>query len=420
MLQVLKQEFEAKEELVVSITPDDISEITEDKEDMLELIRIWNKGLRDLIATKAIEQLGEIIKPIRNISGSITSFLLKFLDSKGIDLYDEKENVIFKFLEEKNITVLIDDLDRGWEGKKSDIRRVSAMLNAVRDLSRENENVFFKVSLRSDAYYLYRTSDESTDKVEGSVIWLNWTNHQLLALLSKRIITFFSGYASEGELIGMNQKDFVPILSCVFEETFEGVGKWEKIPINRLLASVIRKRPRDLVKLCSFAAKEARKNRSNRIGTKEFNAVFEDYSLGRLQDTYIEYRSELPDIEKLLSNMRPTTAERNAGGAFLFTNDKLFKKVENIMQNHTFRFSNGAIADKKDLCAFMYKINFLTARKDVDNKIIRRYFEEHRYLMSHFVDFGFNWEIHPSFRWALQPGNVADIISSLPDYAKDE
>jgi hypothetical protein len=329
-------------------------------------------------------------------------------------------NTASKFLEEKSITVLIDDLDRGWEGKKSDIRRISAMLNAVRDLSRENENIFFKISLRSDVFFLYRTSDESTDKVEGSVVWLNWTNHQLLALLCKRIITFFNGDASEDELLSMSQNNFIPILNYVFEVAFYGTGKWESIPINRLLASLIRKRPRDLVKLCSFAAKEARKNKAKRIGTKEFNAVFESYSLGRLQDAYIEYRSELPDIEKLLTNMRPTTAERRNGSAFLFTNDMLLKKVENIMQNYTFKFSNGTDADKKDLCAFMYKINFLTARKDVENRVIRKYFEEHRYLMSRFTDFGFNWEIHPSYRWALQPDDVTSIISSLPNYTQDE
>ena len=67
----------------------------------------------------------------------------------------------------ERIFVFIDDLDRGWEGKKSDIRRISAMLNAVRDLSRENPDINFKISLRTDVYYLYRTNDESTDKVES-------------------------------------------------------------------------------------------------------------------------------------------------------------------------------------------------------------------------------------------------------------
>jgi len=416
MFQVLKQELEAENELTVSITPDDISNISESTEDMLELIRVWKAGLREIIASKALKQFGNVIEPLKNISDNIANFILKFLDSKGIDLYNEKEAIIFKFLENKKVTVFIDDLDRGWEGKKSDIRRISAMLNAVRDLSRENRDIYFKVSLRTDVYYLYRTSDESTDKVEGSVVWLTWTNFELLALLAKRIITYFYGSATEKELLSKSQNELAPILDHVFLHSFEGSGKWERIPTYRLLTSLIRRRPRDLVKLCSSAAKEARKNSATRIGTKEFNAVFESYSLGRLQDAYIEYRSELPDIEKLLSNMKPTREEKQDKMGFLYKNDRLFAKVANIMQNHNFTFANGKAADVKSLCCFMYKINFLIGRKDMPDKIVRKYFEEHRYLMNDFSDFGFDWEVHPAYRWALQPEDAISILASVPVY----
>jgi hypothetical protein len=84
------------------------------------------------------------------------------------------------------------------------------------------------------------------------------------------------------------------------------------------------------------------------------------------------------------------------------------------MNNHSFIFSNGNKAEVKDLCAFMYKINFIIGRKDTENKIVRKYFEEQRYLMNEFSDYGFNWEIHPAYRWALQPDNIEDIIDNVP------
>jgi len=416
MFQVLKQELESEHELTISITPDDIIGISETNDDMLELIRIWKKELKEIITTKALQELGNNISPVKNIVGGVVKVIQQYLDSKGFDLQEEKEALIFKFLECKKITVFIDDLDRGWEGKKSDIRRISAMLNAVRDLARENTDIYFKISIRTDVYFLYRTSDESTDKVEGSVVWLTWTNFELLALLCKRIITYLSGHVSEDTLLQRNQAEFAPILNHVFLNSFEGSGAWGKIPTYRLLTSLIRKRPRDLVKLCSSAAKEARKNNATHIGTKEFSAVFSLYSIGRLQDTYIEYRSELPDIEKLLSNMKPTREEKREKAGFLFSNDKLFEKVNNIMQNHNFYFSNGNKPTVKELCAFMYKINFLIGRKNVPNKIIRKYFEEHRYLINEFSDFGFDFEIHPAYRWALQPDDIYNIISSIPVY----
>lgn len=48
------------------------------------------------------------------------------------------------------------------------------------------------------------------------------------------------------------------------------------------------------------------------------------------------------------------------------------------------------------------------------NKIIgEKVFEENRYLSSSFVDFGYDWEVHPAFRWALQPESIDDIFNKL-------
>ena len=61
----------------------------------------------------------------------------------------------------------------------------------------------------------------------------------------------------------------------------------------------------------------------------------------------------------------------------------------------------------------MYKINFITARKEAGDFIQRRFFEESRYLSHKFADFGFDWEVHPAYRWALQPDNLSDVFESL-------
>ena len=183
-----------------------------------------------------------------------------------------------------------------------------------------------------------------------------------------------------------------------------------------MLTSLIRKRPRDLIKLCSLAAREARKNRRSKIGTVEFDNVFETYSQGRLQDTIIEFRSELPDIERLLTNMKPSRKQKTTIEAYKFDTSGLISKVKNIEERGNFSFSDKRKASTKDLCAFMYKINFLTARKDTKNGIVRKYFEENKFLMNAFSDFGFDWEIHPAYRWALQPEGIFDIMNSIPMY----
>jgi hypothetical protein len=68
----------------------------------------------------------------------------------------------------------------------------------------------------------------------------------------------------------------------------------------------------------------------------------------------------------------------------------------------------------KSLAEFLYKIDFITARKDKEGKeIVRYYFDQNRYLQSQFADYGFKWEIHPAYRWALEPGDADSIFRLL-------
>ena len=112
--------------------------------------------------------------------------------------------------------------------------------------------------------------------------------------------------------------------------------------------------------------------------------------------------------------MRPSKKERNSHNGYSYTTVELMSKLNKLMQTENFYFKNGKHANAKDLAHFLYKINFLTARKVLDTgEIQRKYFEENRYLSSSFVDFGYDWEIHPAFRWALQPENIDDIFNKL-------
>jgi hypothetical protein len=177
--------------------------------------------------------------------------------------------------------------------------------------------------------------------------------------------------------------------------------------------SLIRKRPRDLIKLCTLAAGRANRARASIIHTEHLESSFEEYSQSRLQDTFNEFRSELPNVEGLLLHMRPNKKERTAKAGYVYSTEELLKKIANIKEIEPFKFATGLTAGNRELAAFMYKINFLTARYETNGGIVRRYFEENRYLQNHFSDFGFDWEIHPAYRWALQPETLDSIYRSL-------
>ncbi|HWC61360.1 MAG TPA: hypothetical protein VHC44_16825 [Verrucomicrobiae bacterium] len=403
-------------DLTIFIRPDDIVSIAAQEKPILELIRDWKTGLLGLLAEKAYQAFG--VSPgnqhadIRSWGTRVLEFLTNSvkLKSAEISLNPAKKALLDHFLKRGLVFIYIDDLDRGWEGKIHDIRRISALLNAVRDLASDNDGLKFRISLRSDVFFLVRTSDESTDKIEGSVIWHSWTNHEILVLLVKRIETFKGRSFDEREGVHYGQQYLSGFLDGIFESRFNGSGLWDNAPMYRVLMSVIRKRPRDLVKLCTAAARQAAADRSQVIATNHLKAVFDDYSQGRLQDTVNEYRTELPDIQRLLLSMRPTKREKLEGDGYKLTTNALLAKIEKALQTGAFRFANGRNATRQDLAGFLYKINFLTARKELPNGLIsRRYFEENRYLAQQFADFGFDWEIHPAYRWALQPDDLSSI-----------
>ena len=418
LFHVAMEEERQAGKLSILIKPDDIVGIGDREADILKLIREWKSGISEIIARKALTSFGlpydGAREKLNRFGGKVLDYLqATFRADTYANLQETHKAVIANFLSTGKIYVYLDDLDRGWQGRPKDIMKISALLNAVRDISSENKGVLFRVSLRSDVYYLARTSDESTDKIEGSVIWHSWTNHEILVLLVKRVQQYFGTSIPEEELVQLAQPNLAAHLTNVLESEFNGRGNWERIPTYRMLMSLIRKRPRDLVKLCTLAARRARELNSEKIGTKSFEGIFEEYSQGRLQDTINEYRSELPDIERLLLGMKPSKEEKKAKLGYVYNTDKLLRKINNIQQGGVFRFANSRIADQKELAAFLYKINFLTARKENGKFIERRYFEESRYLSNKFVDFGFDWEIHPAYRWALQPDNMQEIFEQL-------
>lgn len=404
--------------LALLIKPDDIAGIGDEEQNFLKLIREWKQGIIEIISRKALTNFGLLrddwMGTLHEYGGKFIDFLQSTLRAeKYADLADTKRRVIDNFLNNGKIFVYLDDLDRGWQGSTQDVRKLSALLNAVRDLASECKGVCFRVSLRSDVYYLVRTSDESTDKIEGSVIWYSWTNHEILAMLAKRVEQFHGRARTTEELVAMNQIQLSRFLSSVMEDTFYGRGNWKNIPTYRMLMSLVRKRPRDIVKLCTLAARNTQSKGSKIIGTMNFNEVFEEYSQGRLQDTVNEYRSELPDIERLLLGMKPSGREKKAASGYVYATEALFAKIRNIQQSGNLKLHGGKIADFKDIAAFLYKINFITARKEDGEFIQRRYFEESRYLSHKFADFGFDWEVHPAYRWALQPDNLSEVFDSL-------
>lgn len=196
---------------------------------------------------------------------------------------------------------------------------------------------------------------------------------------------------------------------------FNGRGLWQEVPVSVPLMSLCRKRPRDLVKLLHGSARNAGHNGRNKITTSDLERYFELYSDERLQDLVNEFKSEMPQIKSLLLKFKPSKLQKKSSENFRYTTDQLVTKVKNIRSQLNISFSSGSIVTDSAIISFLYKIDFLIARNEVSGKAKWTYFDQKRFLSNDAIDFGYQWEVHPAYRWAIQPNDIQDVISSLPD-----
>ena len=414
---------EENAQLAIWIRPNDLVDYVSNVKitEFNQLIENWKSGLLSAIVRKTLNRVTQENESDQKekwfgaSSRTAIDFITAIAKEKLPKTSDAiKKSIAENYLKNQKIYIYIDDIDRGWTASKSSITNISALLNAIRDLAGTENKLLFRIGLRSDVYYLVRTSDESTDKIERNVIWLSWTNHDILAVIARRIETYFGTDYDQDRIVKLNQMDITKnILSKIITPSFDGLGHWSNRPMHNVLLSLTRKRPRDLVKLLHGAARQAYINDHNIISSSDLESTFVSYSSERLQDTINEFRSELPDIERLLFGMRPTKRKQRTSENFLYTTDKIILRMKEIMQQNSFFYTNKKYVSPKTLIQFLYKIDFIIARKNIESGIDRKYFDQNRFLASEFVDFGYDWEVHPAYRWALQPLSVADILAEI-------
>ncbi len=417
LFSVASSEDSEKNILSILIKPTDVDNINLTENDFISLVKSWTTGLRAIIVSKALNLFTDKVInniPVEGTGRNFLSFIVSIFKEKSEE-YKIDKRTYESFMRSQRINVYIDDMDRGWTGSGQQISSMSALINACRDISNDNPSIHFRIALRTDAYSLLRKADESTDKFEGSVVMLSWTNNEILMMLAKRVQTFFKKNINEEELMSKSQFELTKYFSRVIAPTFYGRGSWANTPIHRVLISFIRKRPRDLIKLCTLAAKQAKKRNSLQIETEDFQKIFNKYSRGRLNDTVIEYKTEFPEVLNLLLSLKPSVkAARKFTEKYLYTTEQLMAKIATHKPKEGYFFSKSENpATDKELISFLYRINFLTARRSGNDSGVRLYYEECDYLTDADVDFSFKWEVHPAFRWALEPDDEEIIWERL-------
>ncbi|HHF3232857.1 TPA: hypothetical protein ACPJ2O_004467 [Vibrio diabolicus] len=414
------------------IRPDDIIEMVDELSDDLDfskMVLLWKRGIAKLVASRIASDwmftYGEDAKSaliwaqetgyrsrdfIQRTVSLINPSLKKTIsmDGETTSISVGEHHVVKRLLEDKKIFLYFDDLDAGWEASDLQRKRLSALLLALRNMTSDIQGLKARLALRTDVYTLLRESDESTDKFENYVVNCNWNNHDILVLLVKRILTYFGESIEDEKLNSLSQHELNDYLSRVMETRFTKTKEWKNKHTHRVIMSLIRSRPRDMIKLCTFAAKAAsqRDITSEVIEDIDFESILSDYSLNRVQDIVNEFKFEITNLEAILYRLAPTKSElreKRGRSKFVYTTSELLEKIKNVMSNSNIKLSYRTQTTPIDVAHFLFKIGFITARKTISGKIERKYYDEKKQLLKsgQIGDGGYAWEVHPSYRSAI-------------------
>lgn len=396
----------SKEVVALWLTPDDLgASVYRDakgrdrepfQDNMIRAIRMWKKALWQIVANKTSEDYA---------SAERGRDLIKKLDPVQIRL-TELLRVTNPPRQHARVALYIDDLDRAWAGKTADQVAVAGLIYALRDMTRENRSLTARMSLRNDVYWDVRSADQGLDKIEANVVNVKWSLHEILVMLVKRVITWLGQQTDEHVLSRYRQEALAQTLETLFEPRMPSRGPWAGRPTHKVLLSLVRRRPRDMVKLCTFAARAALHDRRSTITGRDILQIIPEYSRGRIQDLINEFMQIVPPVDRLVYGMRPTNKELTEGSAWHYRTDKLLQKIKNVLS----QTSLGSSIDPLQASHWLYKMGFLTARYDYpDGYIERRYFDDSPHLLTPAVgDGGFSWEVHPAYREALSPRKLHD------------
>ncbi len=123
LFKVAMAEEKEKDNLTILIQPNDISSLSVETSDFLVTIRQWIDGLSEIITRKVFSSFGisdqGAIANIKNQGGMIVDLLVDtFKKIENIDLNPTRSRIRDEFLKTHKVIVYIDDLDRGWQGRR--------------------------------------------------------------------------------------------------------------------------------------------------------------------------------------------------------------------------------------------------------------------------------------------------------------
>ena len=198
---------------------------------------------------------------------------------------------LIELLDRRKVIVLVDELDKGWDGSEDAKAFVSGLFQAAVSINQHTKRLTVYISLRQELYDSIPALYDDAQKYRDIIQTIRWDEESLLKLVANRI------RYSVPELIGRSDLE---CWNSVFVETLTyRKAKSFNYVIDRTLY-----RPREVIQFCTDALEESRDSSIFPIDYSVLSQAELIYSDGRAKDIAAEYRFQYPGLQSVFGVFR--------------------------------------------------------------------------------------------------------------------
>ena len=215
-----------------------------------------------------------------------------------------------KFIERSSsdYILLIDSIDDFWDGSDLALVYLTAFMHACLEVSTQIPWARALLLIRENIFERVRERDPESSRVETSLMGLDWTDHQLLEVIERRLNRPLNPRFALGG----------PTWDAFFEAPAKAKSEIFEYCFNR---------PRDILIYVSHAIDMAQEKHHNRIQLEDVDAARRRFSDNRFKDLGDEYAENYPNIATALLRFYGLGRRYTPGGIESFIR-KLLKDRE--------------------------------------------------------------------------------------------
>lgn len=279
----------------------------------------------------------------------------------------------------RQVVVLVDRLDEGYEPDSPGVAIVDGFLNGAVDLKDHVPSIRCIIFLRDNIYRaVERKDDDFSRNLEQAVLRLHWDERNLLNFVVLRI----------REALGSKAEKSIRVWDSVTRGSLQGEAGFHQCLRLTLF------RPRDLLLLLNESFRQSSSRDLQTIDQDDINSSALSISQHRLQDVEKEYAAHIPGLGRLVQSFAHGSPSMTVAVAAEIIAKVLRDRPEDPAEAQQYELFN----DPVDAIRAFYSIGFLGIREE----------GAHNYVFSHDGrqpdrDFGVKVQImiHPCYWMAL-------------------